>query len=196
MRTNPKSETLLLDFTARQLMRKTGCLLLLAFIALWSSSSTAQSDCSNRQIFSGDDDPCLDKAAPPSPAIVAAILVTDAARQELEDADPSERARIPKLLKGLAVHLASERQTDMIVRGDFPMSGGDNTWFWIITSADSKPVATWVQANTVTVLRSRHNGYRDVRTDWFAGSHRDTQVFRYDGHSYKLYREKYKDLPV
>ena len=176
-------------------MTKTKCLLLLTFIGLWSSASRAQDKCLNRQVFSGDDDPCLDKADSPSPAIVSAILVTDAAHQELEDADPSERARIPTLLKGLAVHLASQRQKDMLVRGDFPMSGGDNTWFWIITSAESSPVATWVQGNTVTLLRSRHNGYRDVRTDWFAGSHRDTQVFRYDGHSYKLYREKYKDLP-
>ena len=195
MGTNPGDEALLLDFRSPELMRKAKCLLLLASISLWNHVSVAQKSCLNRQAFSGDDDPCLDKAASPSPEIVAAILVTDAARQELEDADSSERARIPKLLKGLVVHLASERQTDMIVRGDFPMSGGDNTWFWIITFAESRPVATWVQGNTVTILRSRHNGYRDIRTDWFAGSHRDTQVLHYDGHAYKLYRDKYKDLP-
>lgn len=156
-------------------MRMLGCFLLLVVIGLGSPALAGQSKCLNRQSFSGDDDLCFDRAPVPSPAMIAAILHTDAARQELDDADTAERARVPKLLKGLQVHLTSERQIDMIVRGDFPMSGGDNTWFWIVTSAESRPVATWVQGNTVTVLRSRHHGYCDIRTDWFAGSHRDTQ---------------------
>jgi len=100
-----------------------------------------------------------------------------------------ERAGVSKLWKGLTVHLRNQEQTDMIVRGDFPMSGGDNTWFWIVTSIDNHPVAFWVQGNVVTILKSRHHGYADIRTDWAAGSNRATRVFRSDGRQYKLFRE-------
>ena len=41
------------------------------------------------------------------------------------------------------------------------MSGGDNTWFWIVTSIDSRPSALWVQCNAVTILRF---GTTDMRT--------------------------------
>jgi hypothetical protein len=44
------------------------------------------------------------------------------------------------------------------------MSGGDNTWFWIVTSIDGRPSALWVQCNIVTILRVRHHGYADIRT--------------------------------
>ncbi len=109
--------------------------------------------------------------------------------------EPAERAGVSKLWKGLPVHLRSQQQVDMIVRGDFPMSGGDNTWFWIITSVNYHPVAFWVQGNVVTILRSRHHGYADIRTDWAAGSNRATRIFRSDGRRYKLFRENYDALP-
>ncbi len=75
------------------------------------------------------------------------------------------------------------------------MSGGDNTWFWIVTSVNNHPFAFWVQGNAVTILGTSHHGYADIRTDWAAGSHRATRVFRYDGNHYKLFRENYEDLP-
>jgi hypothetical protein len=182
-------------FAQARTMKMTKLLLLLTIAVLWVSASFAQSACAHKRIFGGEEDPCLDKAPSPSPLVVASILTTNEANDTFADMEPADRTSVSKLLKGLIVHLRNEQQNDMIVRGDFPMSGGDNTWFWIVTSADSRPAAFWVQGNGVTILGSRHNGYADIRTDWAAGSHRATRIFRYDGHRYKLFRERYEDLP-
>jgi len=176
-------------------MSATRLLLQLTVAALCGSGCFAQRACAYKQIFEGEEDPCFDKAPSPPPPVVASILNTNEANETAGDMEPTERADISKLLKGLVVHLRNEQQNDMIVRGDFPMSGGDNTWFWIVISADNRPSAFWVQGNAVTVLRARHNGYSDIRTDWAAGAHRATRIFRYDGVRYKLFRERYEDLP-
>jgi hypothetical protein len=182
-------------FAKVRAMKMTKFLMLLAVAALWISACFAQSACAHKRFFGGEEDPCLDKASSPSPPVVTSILNTNEANETFADMEPADRASVSKLLKGLTVHLRNEQQKDMIVRGDFPMSGGDNTWFWIVTSADSRPSAFWVQGNMVTILDSRHNGYSDIRTDWAAGSHRATRIFRYDGHRYKVFRETYEDLP-
>ena len=168
---------------------------MLSVAALWASACLAQNACSNQRTIEGDEDPCFDNATSISPLVTASILGTAEAKETFENMELAERAGVSKLWKGLTVHLRNQQQIDMIVRGDFPMSGGDNTWFWIVTSADNHPVAFWVQGNVVTILRSRHHGYADIRTDWAAGSNRATRIFRSDGRRYKLFRENYGSLP-
>jgi hypothetical protein len=168
-----------------------------AMLAFAASTSTcfAQSGCTHKRSFDGEQDPCLDQAPSPPPSVVASILATKEASETFAEMEPADRTGIPNLFKGLPVHLRSKQQKDMIVRGDPPMSGGDNVWFWIVTSIDSHPSAIWVQGNTVTILRVRHHGYADIRTGWAAGSHSATRIFRNDGRRYKLFREDYKELP-
>jgi hypothetical protein len=174
----------------------TKSLLLLTVIGLYLSASFAQSACADKRTFDGEGDACLDKAPSPPPLVVASILVTEEAKETFAEIEPAARAAAAsKLLKGVIVHVRNEPQKDMIVRGYGVLTGGDNTWFWIVTSIDSHPSAFWVQGNAVTILGSRHSGYSDIRTDWAAGSHKATRIFRYDGHRYKLFREKYEDLP-
>jgi len=168
--------------------------LLLLVVALWISACFGQDACSYKRIFEGDEDSCFENATSPPPSVAASILNTTEAKETFADMGPGERAGVSRLWKGLTVHLRNQEQMDMIVRGDFPMSGGDNTWFWIVTSVDNHPVAFWVQGNAVTILRSRHCGYADIRTDWAAGSNRATRIFRSDGRRYKLFRENYKSL--
>lgn len=167
---------------------------LLLVIALWTCRCHGQEACSQKRSFSDEDRMCFDKGITISPSVIASIFKTDKARDSFPEIEAGDLSPVSKLLKGITVHLRDERQSDVIVRGDFPMSGGDNTWFWIVTAIDSRPSALWVRCNTVTILRVRHHGYADIRTDWAAGSHRDTQIFRSDGHRYKLYRDKYVDL--
>jgi len=172
-------------------------LLVLTLIVLSISVVQGETGCDRKRVFDGEEDGCLDKAPSPPPLVVASILDTETAKESLEEiAEPAARAATAsKLLKGLIVHLHNTAQNDMIVRGERQLTGGDNTWFWIVTSVDDHPYALWVQGNVVTILGSRNNGYSDIRTDWAAGSHSATRLFRYDGHRYKLFRQKYQDLP-
>jgi hypothetical protein len=169
--------------------------LLLSVTLVLASACLAQDACSHKRSFSGEEEPCFDKAASVTPTIVASILKTDRANDTFPEMEAANPASVSKLLKGVVIHLRDPEQKDMIVRGDFPMSGADNTWFWIVTSIDSRPSALWLQCNAVTILQVRHHGYADIRTDWFAGSHRASRIFRSDGRHYKLFRENYKELP-
>jgi hypothetical protein len=153
-----------------------------------ASACSAQNGCTHKRSFNGEQDSCLDKAPSPSKSVVASILATKEASETFAEMEPADRTGVPNLFKGLTVHLRSQQQKDMIVRGDPPMSGADNIWFWIVTSIDSHPSASWVQGNAVTILRVRHHGYADLRTDWTAGSHSATRIFRNDGRQYKLFR--------
>jgi hypothetical protein len=163
--------------------------------ALSPFACPAQSGCTRKRVFSGEEDSCLDNAPSAPPLVVAAILNTKIGKESFNELESSDRLNVAKLFKGLTVHLRNQSQQDMIVRGDPPMSGGDNTWFWIVTSVNNHPFAFWVQGNGVTILRTSHHRYADIQTDWAAGSHRATRVFRHNGKHYKLYQEEYEDLP-
>jgi hypothetical protein len=165
--------------------------LILAFI--FPLSSRTQNNCSYKRVFYGEADTCFDRATGPSKSVVSAILKTKDAKESFDYLEPSERYHVSSLFKGLTVHLRSQSQQDMVVRGNPPMTGGDNTWFWIVTSVNHNPTAFWIQGNVVTVLNTRHHGYLDIRTDWAAGSHRATRIFRHNGSQYKLFHEDYED---
>lgn len=169
-------------------------------LAVWALGATtsvcsAQIDCLHKQVFNDDDDSCLDQAPSPQLPVVAAILKTKDAQESFAEMEPADRTTVSKLLQGLPVHLRNRKQEDMIVRGKFPLSGGDNTWFWIVISVDSHPSAFLVQGSRVTVLKTRHNGYADIRTDWYAASYKIADTFRYDGKHYKRVQESYENLP-
>ena len=164
-------------------------------VAASAPTSSAQNGCTHKRSFDGEQDPCLDNAFAPPPSVIASILATKAASDDYAEMKPADRRGVSDLFKGLVVHLRNQQQNDMIVRGDPPMSGADNAWFWIVTSIANHPSAFWVQGNAVTILRLRHHGYLDIQTDWAAGSHRGTRIFRNDGHQYRLLREDYKELP-
>lgn len=176
-------------------LRRSWAAVAICAAALSPFACSAQSSCTYKRTFSGEEDRCLDHASSPPPRVVAAILKTEEGRESFDELEPADRFNVAKLFKGLTVHLRDQSQQDMIVRGDPPMSGGDNTWFWIVTSVKKHPFAFWVQGNTVTILGTSHHGYADIRTGWAAGSHKATRVFRYDGSHYKLFHENYEDLP-
>ena len=74
--------------------------------------------------------------------------------------------------------------------GFFPMSGADNTWFWVVRSAHRDPeVVLFAGGNSLEVLASRTNGYHDIRTDWASAAATSTTVYKFDGKSYKLWKQ-------
>jgi hypothetical protein len=80
-------------------------------------------------VFSGEEDPFFDNASHPPQIVITAILKTRDGKKSFDDLEPSQQVNTANLFKGLKVHLSSKAQQDMIVRGEGPMSGADNTWF-------------------------------------------------------------------
>src|SRR5438094_120223 len=93
---------------------------MLAVTAL-TSACLAQNGCTHKRSFDGEQDPCFDKAPSPPPSVVASILATKEASETFAEMESADRAGVPNLFKGLMVHLRSQHQGDMIVRGDPPM---------------------------------------------------------------------------
>ena len=179
----------------RKRLAKTMASLMLSLAALGTSGCLAQTSCAQKRSFSDEDAPCFDNGISVSPAVVASILRADKAKDSFPELEGGDLSRVSKMLKGIAIHLRNQQQRDMIVRGIPPLSGGDNTWFWVVTSIDGRPSALWMQCNTVTILGNRHHGYADIQTDWYAGSHRATRIYRNNGQRYRLIRDNYVHLP-
>jgi len=67
-----------------------------------------------------------------------AILNTPEGRQGAQDAKRSSRQNVGKLFRAAKVHLSSGEQAALVVIGDSPMSGADNTWFWVVFPAEKQ----------------------------------------------------------
>jgi hypothetical protein len=70
--------------------------------------------------------------------------------------------------------------------GIFPMSGADNTWFWVVRSAHKDPKAVlFAGGNSVEMMTRRTNGYRDIRSAWSSAATTIVCIYKFDGTEYK-----------
>lgn len=100
--------------------------------------------------------------------------------------DPSE------LFQAAEIHLARPDQVDLVVIGEDPMSGADNTWFWLVRSAYTKPrIILFAGGNGIKVKETRANGYLDIHCFWSSPSATSDELYRFDGTKYRLVREKW-----
>jgi hypothetical protein len=130
--------------------------------------------------------------SPPVPtAVVNLLLATREAKGALEYVRDPERKNVARLFRGVEVRLGKTKDADLIVLGIPPMRGADNAWFWIVRSPYRSPtVALFRGGDSLELLSSRTNGYRDVRSrgSSAAGDERES-VFAFDGRKYKLRKE-------
>lgn len=109
-------------------------------------------------------------------------------RKEVHEAlSHSPHKQPAKLFHAARVHLHSPDQTDLIVVGESPVSGADNTWFWIIQSYDKDPqVILWSGCNVLDVSPKHTNSYSDITTTVSTASIVIDKLFKFDGQKYKL----------
>ena len=142
----------------------------------------------------GFDDSCFDKAPPPPALVVGEILASKEVRST-EEGKPLSITEASTLLHSLVLHLNGPAQKDMLVMGEPPLTGGDNTWYWVVTAVDKKPAVCWMGGNTVRVLKTRHKEYADMQSDWYsAAGYNIIKLYRYDGRRYRLFHEKTRGL--
>ncbi len=130
-------------------------------------------------------------ATPPPQTVVTAIMNSREARQATLDAStkPTE-VDLAKLLKGTTVHLSNSPSRFFVVMGsELPLSGVDNTWFWIVQeTGQNATVLLWAGANCLHIESTKTHGYRDVLVRWSVAAGTKTDIYKFDGTSYKLRR--------
>ena len=132
------------------------------------------------------------KLVPLPKVVLTSVMNTKEGREAREDARKKGRELDPeKILMGAKVHLTDSPEVFFFVMGSYPMSGADNTWFWIVRqSGKSATILLWAGGNCLDVESTRTLGYRDIVTTWSSASTTETNTYRYNGKSYKLRRRK------
>lgn len=144
------------------------------------------------QSIFNENNPILRPVSLP-PGALKALLQRKEVRDNLREMADPDRNNVAQFFTAAEAHLGDGNQTDLVVVGKFPMSGADNTWFWVIRSARKEPSAVlFAGGYTLELLASRTKGYRDVRCTWSSPQETSTKVYKFDGTSYKLWKENWR----
>ncbi len=129
------------------------------------------------------------KPAPIPKEVIDAVMRSEGGKEAR--AFPSGTALNPeKLLRGTPLQLSNDGTTAFLLMGSIPLSGVDNTWFWIVRESGYKAsVLLWVGANCVKMMPTNTNGYRDVVSVWSSAADTLTETYKYDGKIYRLARK-------
>lgn len=126
-------------------------------------------------------------------AVLTALLNTKEAREARKSAEnDGQPVNLAKLFRGAKVDLADSPDSFFLVIGKSPMSGADNTWFWIVRqSGEQASVLLWEGANCLNVEQTRTLGFKNISSDWSSAATTATATFVYDGNRYRLKKRKY-----
>lgn len=117
------------------------------------------------------------------PPVLAALTETKEARDALE----GEKLDPSTLFKGTKIGLSNSADLFFLVQGSPPMTGADNTWFWIARlSGKRASILLFAGAYCIQVSTSTTRGYKDLVTTWSSASETVTSTYAYNGISYKL----------
>jgi hypothetical protein len=155
-------------------------------LAFWISIGLASTP-SREQSFFPEDLPLEHAVALPSNVLnvlLRAKEVKEAFEDQTSPRDPH------KLFRAANVQLSTPDTVAFVVIGSYPVSGADCSWFWIIScDHDTPKIVLWAQGNSIEVMRSKTNGYRNIRSNWSSASVSVTREYRYNRTKYVLWRE-------
>ncbi|HWX55630.1 MAG TPA: hypothetical protein VN176_13655 [Verrucomicrobiae bacterium] len=175
----------------RAIVRRTLFLLTLAAVTAGLQAAPEQKSHAVREqtTFSETEDFRHPVAVPPD--VVKALLKIDYVREMLDSATDSEKRDPAQLLVAAEIHLNDLHHTDLIVMGHYPLGGADHYWYWVVRSARQNPkIVLWAHCNSLELMSSRTNGYRDIRTDWAVAAVEVTDVYKFNGNAYKLWKTR------
>ena len=144
----------------------------------------------------GAPDELLLVPTPMLQTVITAVMNSNEGRQAEADAAAKHSELDPvKLLTGTTVHLSNSPSRFFIVMGGVPpLSGVDNTWFWIVQeSGQNATVLLWAGANCLHIKSTRTLGFRDVVAEWSSAAASKTEIYKFDGKSYRLQRTNWRD---
>jgi hypothetical protein len=142
----------------------------------------------------GAPDELLLVPTPIPQTVITAVMNSNEGKQAKADAVAKHTELNPvKLLKGTTVHLSNSPSRFFIVMGaEMPLSGVDNTWFWIVQeSGQNDTVLLWAGANCLHIKSTRTHGFRDLVAKWSSAAASRTETYKFDGKSYRLHRTRW-----
>jgi len=166
---------------------------LIAFLLLYSNG-LAQSVCGIKggQPCFAEVDRAFDDAKPLSRQILRVMLRTSMSKAEVVDLlktthDPEAPGA---LFRAIPVWLNGSHARWLLAVGTAPpTTGADNGHFWLVDLSRATPRATELYpANYVDLLDAKHNGYRDVETEWCSPNECIYTKFKYVRGRYRRFR--------
>jgi hypothetical protein len=180
-------------------------LLVLVGVAVWAHCVVGQSvrdtGRHERAKTDFDDGGQAFQNSPPLPAYVLKALVSSKEVESLGDLpELKPRTDLKLYFRYTIIHLSKSNETDYLVNGVPPVSGGDCGWFWIVVSEGNRArIVLFDAADAISILKSDSQSHRDIETVWGSASGESIDhIFHYDGHTYRLVKSsdvKGKDAP-
>jgi len=95
------------------------------------------------------------------------------------------------LFRGVEVRLGAAPDDTFLVIGKSPMSGADNTWFWLVRKSGEKAtILLWAGVNCLYIGKESNAGLNDIQTTWASASETITDSYSFDGIRYKMTKTK------
>jgi len=136
------------------------------------------------------------KPIPLPKEVLTAVTNSREVREALANAKkvPSD-LDLAKMLIGVSIQLSNNRSRYFILKSETdPITGGDNTWFWIVRqSGDQAKTLLWMGANCIEILPARTHGYRDIVAHWSSAAVTKTEIYKFDGRTYKLRHSRWRN---
>lgn len=147
------------------------------------------------QVFTAGDER-FDRSVPISQDVVKLLLRTEEAKSVMDLASDQELKELGHSFRAVEIHLSESNEVALLVLGIGPMHGADNAWFWIVLSPTVKPrVALFATGESVELMHSRTRDYADIRSRWSSPRDTCTRSYRFNGKSYRLWKEKWTRNP-
>jgi hypothetical protein len=164
------------------------CVIICALIAagITTAQPSGTKPAKERTIFYEDEESFPDSLPLPE-KVLNALKATKEAGYARDVSRERPHEDLNQFFKAVQVHLSNSEDVDYIVLGQFPLTGADCAWFWLVRSARTRPkVVLFSNTNSIELLGSRTNGYRDIRSVWQSPNERITRVYHYNGEYYTL----------
>jgi len=98
-----------------------------------------------------------------------------------------------KLFQVVRIDISDTNEEDYIALGSGPMTGADNSWFWIVRTNQGKAqVLLFTNGLTVRILHRKTNGYRDIEEVWGGNVGIVTRLYRYNGSGYTQVSKRFE----
>jgi hypothetical protein len=133
-------------------------------------------------------------SVPLPPSALKVLLRDESVRESMERASDAEKRDPARLFRAAEVHLFGPNETDLFIVGNLPIAGANNGWFWVVRSARKNPrVVLFTTGYDLELLHSRTNRYRDIRCTWWNPNITQTQIYKFDGARYRLWKERWRE---
>jgi hypothetical protein len=128
-------------------------------------------------------------------SVLDALRSSEEAKSMKSELRGLDRDEFAQLFKAVVIHLGDPKEIDYVLISEFPLGGADAPWFWIVRYDQSHPkVIFFTFATGFEMLKTRNNGYPDLRSTANTASFGYTNIYHYDGQRYLLVHAYHKEI--